>query len=295
MKRKEKNRETKRKIMEQALAEFAQNGYDDSSVNTICTEGISKGIIYHYFDTKNDLYPACVQECFDALCTFINDHWIQMDNPSDELEEYFSLRASFFQLYQVYQPIFCEAMISHPKELMEQIRERMQGYQPVASYAFGAKNDERFHQSVHFAIKGSIALTLLAEAVCILFSKQMISLFNRNPDIIMYGSQLLRSQVALYPAFGLCYMMTITFQTIRSSGYGLFQSIIRQGLFHVPFILILPGILAFKGISLAQPCANILTIIVCLFSIRPMKKELPKPCVRYMPETLPDREWFFRI
>lgn len=148
----------------------------------------------------------------------------------------------------------------------------MQGYQPVASYAFGAKDEDRFHQSVRFALKGSIALTLLVEAVCILFSKQMISLFNRNPDIIMYGSQLLRSQVALYPAFGLCYMMTITFQTIGASGYGLFLSIIRQGLFYVPFILILPGILAFKGICLAQPCADILTIIVCLFSISPMKK-----------------------
>ena len=30
----------------------------------------------------------------------------------------------------------------------------MQGYQPVTSYAFGAKNEERFHQSVRFALKG---------------------------------------------------------------------------------------------------------------------------------------------
>ncbi|MGM9942246.1 MAG: MATE family efflux transporter [Bulleidia sp.] len=152
----------------------------------------------------------------------------------------------------------------------------MQGYQPVASYAFGAKDEKRFHQSVRFALQGSIVLTLLVEAVCLLLSEQMISLFNRNPDIIMYGSQLLISQVALYPSFGLCYMMTITYQTIGSSGYGLFLSLVRQGLFYVPFILILPGILAFKGICLAQPCADILTIIVCLFSIAPMKKTASK-------------------
>ena len=52
----------------------------------------------------------------------------------------------------------------------------------------------------------------------------------------VYGRRLLISQVALYPAFGLCYMMTITFQTIGESRYGLFLSVIRQGLFYVPLL-----------------------------------------------------------
>lgn len=33
----------------------------------------------------------------------------------------------------------------------------MQGYQPVASYAFGAKDEDRFHQAVRFALKGGFA------------------------------------------------------------------------------------------------------------------------------------------
>ena len=40
----------------------------------------------------------------------------------------------------------------------------MQGYQPVASYAFGAKQEDRFHQSVRFALKGSLVLTVLVAA-----------------------------------------------------------------------------------------------------------------------------------
>ena len=75
----------------------------------------------------------------------------------------------------------------------------------------------------------------------------------------------------LYPAFGLCYMMTITFQTIGSSRYGLFFSMIRQGLFYVPFILVLPKFFGVMGIYLSQPMADILTILVCLLSIRSMK------------------------
>lgn len=147
----------------------------------------------------------------------------------------------------------------------------MQGYQPVASFAFGAKDEERFHQSVRFALKGSLALTLLVEAVYILLSRPLILLFNQNPVIVDYGKWLLISQVALYPAFGLCYMMTITYQTIGSSRYGLFLSLIRQGLFYVPFILVLPKFWGIMGIYLSQPAADILTILVCLCSIKSMK------------------------
>lgn len=148
----------------------------------------------------------------------------------------------------------------------------MQGYQPVASYAFGARNEERFHTSVRFALKGSLILTLVVEVIYILLSRPLIMLFNNNPLIIDYGAHLLIGQVALYPAFGLCYMMTITFQTIGASKFGLFLSVIRQGLFYVPFILTLPKFMDVMGIYLAQPAADILTILVCLFSIRPMKK-----------------------
>ena len=63
----------------------------------------------------------------------------------------------------------------------------MQGYQPVASYAFGAKAEERFHQSVRFALKGSLVLTVLVAAVYILLSRPLILLFNRNPVIVEYG------------------------------------------------------------------------------------------------------------
>lgn len=147
----------------------------------------------------------------------------------------------------------------------------MQGYQPVASYAFGAKDKERFHQSVRFALKGSLLLTILVAAVYILLAEPLISLFNSNPTILNYGKFLLISQVALYPAFGLCYMMTITYQTIGASKYGLFLSFIRQGLFYIPFILVLPKFFGINGIYFSQPTADILTVFVCILSIKSMK------------------------
>lgn len=148
----------------------------------------------------------------------------------------------------------------------------MQGYQPVASFAFGAGNEKRFHECVRFSLRGALILTVAVEAVYILLSRQLIMLFNGNPMVIDYGAKLLISQVALYPAFGLCYMMTITYQTIGASRFGLFLSAIRQGLFYIPFILILPRMMGVTGIYFSQPAADLLTIAICIFAIKPMKQ-----------------------
>lgn len=148
----------------------------------------------------------------------------------------------------------------------------MQGYQPVASYAFGAKNEGRFHACVRFSLRASLLLTAAVAAAYIALARPLILLFNQNPAVVAYGANLLISQVALYPAFGLCYMMTITYQTVGASRFGLFLSLIRQGLFYAPFILLLPRLFGVSGIYLSQPAADLLTIFVCLCSIKPMTR-----------------------
>lgn len=128
MKREEKNQQTRRRILDSALAEFAKQGYGASSVNAICAApDISKGIIYHYFDTKDDLFLACVEECFTLLTNYLRQT-IQL-KPGDiqnQLAEYFTARSSFFRENPVYQRIFCEAVITPPAHLQGEIQKRRQ-------------------------------------------------------------------------------------------------------------------------------------------------------------------------
>ena len=129
MKREEKNQQTKRRIMDSALAEFAQQGYGASSVNTICSaQGISKGIIYHYFKTKDEHYLACVEECFEQLTEFLRANSPAKGTVESQLEGYFSARVDFFRTHPVYQPIFCEAVISPPAHLTAEIQARKQSF-----------------------------------------------------------------------------------------------------------------------------------------------------------------------
>lgn len=123
MKREEKNQLKRRSIMKSALAEFSKQGYGGSSINTICSaQGISKGIIYHYFKTKDDLFLACLEECFTLLTNYIEDETKSLKGGMEEqLEIYFTARLSFFAKYPVYQRIFCDAVVTPPDHLKDQI------------------------------------------------------------------------------------------------------------------------------------------------------------------------------
>lgn len=130
MKRDEKNQKMRRKIMDSALTEFSNQGYGGSSINTICaSQDISKGIIYHYFKTKDVLYLACVEECFQQLTQYIQDHIAYEDiSIEKQLENYFTLRTHFFQTHPVYQRIFCEAVISPPAHLKSEVQKCKQSF-----------------------------------------------------------------------------------------------------------------------------------------------------------------------
>ncbi|MGN1001821.1 MAG: TetR/AcrR family transcriptional regulator [Oscillospiraceae bacterium] len=129
MKRDEKNQQTRRRILDGALAEFARQGYGASSLNTICAaQGISKGIIYHYFKNKDELYLACVEECFGLLTEFLRENRPSQGPVKAQLEAYFSARQSFFRARPVYQPLFCEAVVSPPSHLAAEIQARRQAF-----------------------------------------------------------------------------------------------------------------------------------------------------------------------
>ena len=124
MKREEKNQQMRRRIMDSALAEFSGQGYGASSVNNICSaQGISKGIIYHYFKTKDELFLACVEECFSLLTAYLSERMQQGEGTAREhLEQYFTCRMAFFASHPIYQRLFCEAIVSPPEHLSAEIQ-----------------------------------------------------------------------------------------------------------------------------------------------------------------------------
>lgn len=60
--------ERRERLLELGAKLFAQYSYGDLSMATIAREaGISKGLLYHYFDSKSDYFQATLQEAAEDL------------------------------------------------------------------------------------------------------------------------------------------------------------------------------------------------------------------------------------
>lgn len=119
MNRDEKNLMTKQKIIDAALQEFSEKRFAEASMNTICSTGkISKGIIYHYFKDKDELYLVCVKACFDNLTGYMEEHMeLDSDDMEENLQKYFDVRINFFAENPLYLKIFYSAVITPPAHL----------------------------------------------------------------------------------------------------------------------------------------------------------------------------------
>ena len=64
---------SKQKIMDVTLELFANEGYYQTSISTIAKRaGISKGLMYNYFDSKDELLKAIVFSGMDSLIQFFD-------------------------------------------------------------------------------------------------------------------------------------------------------------------------------------------------------------------------------
>ena len=107
---KRKNELSPARILAHASAEFAQHGYHGASVNRIFKIGkISKGLLYHYYKDKDDLYPACVKLCFSKLVEMALN---KLDRESITAAESFDSRAAYFGENPVHDYLYLDPICS---------------------------------------------------------------------------------------------------------------------------------------------------------------------------------------
>lgn len=66
--------ERKEKILEVGVDEFSKNGFDGANINVIANKaGISIGLMYKYFSTKEDLFLTCINYGTEILEEVLTD------------------------------------------------------------------------------------------------------------------------------------------------------------------------------------------------------------------------------
>lgn len=115
MKRELKTELTKQKIINAAIREFSRSGYEKSSINEICKSGINKGLIYHNFKNKDELYLICVKISCDGFLDLMDQKMEKVD-----MNRYFELREEYSCREE--SRIFFEALLNPPVHLEQEIR-----------------------------------------------------------------------------------------------------------------------------------------------------------------------------
>lgn len=141
-----------------------------------------------------------------------------------------------------------------------------QGFQPVCGFNYGSKKYGRVREGFFFCVKYSVIFLLGAAILGEIFAPNLIALFRRDdPRVIEIGALALRLQCIMLPSFGFVMMSNMMMQTTAQTFRASLVALARQGLFFLPLILALPPFLGLLGIQIAQPIADVMSFVLCLF------------------------------
>lgn len=120
----------KERILNVAIEEFAQNAYKATSTNVICKKAnISKGLLYHYYNSKENIYITVVRHVID---TFKRNIAINIKDSNkkgiDYVEEYFDIKFKFFRENPLYSKIIVNLVIDNSIEKARELSIEYQNY-----------------------------------------------------------------------------------------------------------------------------------------------------------------------
>lgn len=124
MKKEEKTKRSYEKIVQAAIEEFGKKGYDKASLTTMCNENhIPKGLLYHNFKGKDDLFLVCLKRSLDELIKYTNQYDYKGVDAKESMGLLLHRRHKFFKEKELYGAILFNILLNPPISLKKEIRE----------------------------------------------------------------------------------------------------------------------------------------------------------------------------
>lgn len=165
--------------------------------------------------------------------------------------------------------------------LSQMINGYTNAYLPFASFNVGAKQYKRVKSALFFSLFVTFTYSIILIIIINIVPEFFIKLFSTDPEVIELGVNCLKIQTYLLMGFAFIALMTATFQSLGETKKTAILSLGRQGILMIPLTFILPRIFAnsvpaifeklgaypmapgLYGIMLAQPLADLITLILC--------------------------------
>ena len=137
-----------------------------------------------------------------------------------------------------------------------------QGVQPIISFNYGARKFDRVKEAVKLAVISATAIVVFGYVITRLFPRQIISIFNRDPELIEFGSYGITAWFLCMPVVGFQIITSHFFQAIGKSKAAMFLTLTRQVIFLIPALIIFPKFWGISGLLHAAPFADFFSALL---------------------------------
>ena len=150
-----------------------------------------------------------------------------------------------------------------------------QGIQPVVGYNFGANLYHRLRRAYWLAVGVATFITTAATVVGLWIPEQVGHLFTTDPALAPHVAAALRGAMWAFPLVGFQIISTTFFQSLGRAFESIVVSFLRQVIFLVPLLLILPKYMGLNGVWTSFPLSDIASTLVTSILIYITLRRLP--------------------
>ncbi|WP_407428234.1 MATE family efflux transporter [Treponema sp.] len=154
-----------------------------------------------------------------------------------------------------------------------------QGFQPVCGMNYGAGKNGRVREAYVFLVKLSAIIMSACAILVFIFAPEIVRFFRDDDAVVFVGSLALRAQSLVLPFHSLIFGTNMLLQVAGEKKSATFLSSMRQGLFFIPCIFILPHAVQFLefepilGVQLTQAVCDMLAAVCSIpFMVRFFRK-----------------------
>lgn len=143
-----------------------------------------------------------------------------------------------------------------------------QGAQPIMSYNYGAKNNDRVRKTFRLLLKVSFGYSIVLWAIVMLFPQMFAMMFTSDNALLSFTSQALRIYMASMFMFGIQIACQMAFNALGKAKDSIIVAVMRKFILLIPLIYIMPAIFKTNqtnAVYMAEPVADF--IAVCFTAI----------------------------
>lgn len=118
-----------------------------------------------------------------------------------------------------------------------------------------------------FVIMPASGITCIIWIIVMLFPRQILMAFGGSEEMFAIGVSGLRINFCITPILGFVMLATTFFQSLGKPVPSIVITMLRQVVFLVPFLYVLPLFLGINGIFYAQPISDALALVLSLFLV----------------------------